>query len=131
MKRILKKSDLARELAKKTGFYIKNMELVLNALDEVILENMKQAKVDAPSKLYLAQGFYIEGRRKKESEAVDPRNQEKILSPEKVVPKATFSQHFRNKLFSEPHGYEKTRRNRLYESHRKAKREQQENGGDE
>lgn len=107
--RKVKGDELARRLAKKTNFYIKNMNEVVSALSEVIVEVLREAEYDENVRLYLSGGFYIEGTRVAEHESIDPRDHSKCITPEKVIPKAVFNQIFRDKLFKEPHGYQEKR----------------------
>lgn len=127
MKRVMNKDDLVRAVAEKSGFYISSCKVMVEALEEVILENMKLAKVGADSELYIAKGLYFHGTRKAEHEARDPRNQNIIITPEKVIPSCEFKQSFRDKLYSGGRGYEKKRRIRQYNMAQKAKKE---SGGD-
>ena len=99
MNRIMKKPELARALSQKTGFYIMNMEEVVDALGEIILENFQSATYEEPSELHLTAGVVIGGKRVPEHEAVDPRNQETIITPEKVIPYAVFKTSIRQKLY--------------------------------
>ncbi len=98
MKQIIKKDDLVNELAERTNFYKKNMLDVVEALADIILENMQTASFDQPSELHLRHGVIIGGRRVPKREAKDPRTGETIMSPEKVIPYATFKPSVRQKL---------------------------------
>ena len=102
MKRVMNRDDLARALAEKTGFYVKNMTDVTVALEEIVLENLQTATFDEDSELLIAPGVVIGGRRVPAREAKDPRTGEVILSPEKVIPYATFKQSIRQKLYNRP-----------------------------
>lgn len=124
MKRIIKKNDLVDILSQRTGFYKKNMLEVVNALEEIILENMKMAKFDQDSEIHLAKGFYVGGKRKATCESKDPRNGSACITPEKVIPYAVFKPSIRLKLYTEKKGYEKVR----YNNNRKKKSDK--NGGD-
>lgn len=99
MKQIIKKDDLVNELAERTNFYKKNMLEVVEALADIILENMQTASFDQPSELHLRHGVIIGGRRVPKREAKDPRTGETIMSPEKVIPYATFKPSVRQKLY--------------------------------
>ena len=46
MKRILKKKDIANELAERCNFYKYSMEAVVDALEDIIIENMGEATFD-------------------------------------------------------------------------------------
>lgn len=122
------KDDLVRAIAKKSGFYISNCKVMIEALEEVILENMRLARTGEDSELYIAKGLYFHGIRKAEHEARDPRNQNIIITPEKVIPSCEFRQSFRDKLYSGGRGYERKRRIRQYNMTQKTKKK---NGGDD
>lgn len=109
MDRIMKKPELANELASRTGFYKKNMRDVVNALEDIIEEHFQTAKIGADSELHLAPGVVLVGKRKPAGEAKDPRTGEIIISPEKVIPSAIFKQSIRLKLYKKPKGYKKKR----------------------
>jgi nucleoid DNA-binding protein len=102
MERIMNREDLARALAEKTGFFVKNMNEVTVALEEIVLENLLEATFEEDSELLIAPGVVIGGRRVPAREAKDPRTGEMILSPEKVIPYATFKQSIRQKLYNRP-----------------------------
>lgn len=99
MERIIKKDQLIDELSKRTQFYKKNMKEVVEALSDIILENMQSATLEEPSELHLRHGVIIGGRRVPEREAKDPRTGEIIMSPEKVIPYAVFKPSVRQKLY--------------------------------
>ena len=98
MKRVLKKKDIANELAKRCDFYKYSMEAVVDALEDIIIENMGEATFDEDAKIQLANGLTIGARRFPEREVRDPRNQNKITTPEKVIPFAKFTYTFRQKI---------------------------------
>ena len=98
MDRVLKRDDLARLLAKKTGFYIKNMDEVLRALDEIIVENMSAATKTEPSEIHLSHGFVFGGRYAPKREVKDPRNGNLVMTPAKYIPYARFKTSFRQKI---------------------------------
>lgn len=102
MERIIKKPELVDELSVRTGFYKKNMKDVVDALSDIVEEHFTTAEFGADSELHLAPGVVLCGERKPEQEAVDPRNGEKIITPEKVLPYAIFKQSIRKKLYVQP-----------------------------
>ena len=107
MKRIMKKEDLAIELANRTGFYRKNTREIANALADIIIEHFNTATFDEPSELHLAPGLVLVGTRKPEGTSIDPRDRSEIVSPEKVIPSAIFKPSLRLKLYKKPKGYKK------------------------
>ena len=110
MERIMKKSELVDELSARTGFYKKNMKEVVDALSDIIEEHFQTAEFGADSELHLAPGVVLKGTRKPAGEAKDPRTGEAIISPEKVIPSATFKQSIRLKLYKKPKGYKKKKK---------------------
>lgn len=99
MERIMKKQELIDELASRTEFYKKNMKVVVEALEDIILENLQSAELGQDSELHLAPGVVICGQRTPQREAKDPRNGEIIITPEKVIPYAVFKTSIRQKLY--------------------------------
>lgn len=99
MEQIIKKDDLIDLLAERTGFYKYNMKDVVEALADIILENMQTATFEQPSELHLRHGVVIGGKRVPKRKAKDPRTGEDIMSPEKVIPYAIFKPSVRQKLY--------------------------------
>lgn len=102
MKRVMKKEDLAAELASRCDFYKKNMMLVVEELSEIIIENMAMAKFNEPSEIQLAPGIIIGGKRIPERESVDPRDGSTIIAVERVRPYVTFKDSVKRKLKEQP-----------------------------
>lgn len=107
MERIMKKEDLAIELAERTGFYRKNTRELVNVLADIIIEHFETATLNEPSELHLAPGLILVGTRKPEGKSIDPRDRSEIISPEKVIPSAVFKPSLRLKLYKKPKGYKK------------------------
>jgi nucleoid DNA-binding protein len=105
MSKIVKRQDLVDLLAKKTNFYKYNMKTVVAALEEIIYETLQDATFEQDSEIHLAPGLVILGHREPEKEAKDPRTGEKIISPEKVIPRANFRPTLRLALYKKPKGY--------------------------
>ena len=110
MERIMKKPELAEELAARTGFFKKNAKEFVEALSDIIIEHFETAELGADSELHLAPGVVLVGKRKPAGEAKDPRTGEIVISPEKVIPSAVFKQSVRLKLYKKPKGYKKKKR---------------------
>lgn len=98
MERVLKRKELVDELAARTGFFKYNIDTILDALDDVIVENMSAATKTEPSEIHLSLGFVFGGRYAPRREAVDPRNGEKIMTKAKFIPYARFKTSFRQKI---------------------------------
>ena len=97
----MKKPELTDELAARTGFYKKNMKEVVDAHSDIVEAHFHAAEFGADSELHLAPGVVLCGERKPEQESIDPRNREKIITPEKVLPYAIFKQSIRKKLYTQ------------------------------
>ena len=102
MERIMKKQELINELSERTGFFKKDMSVVVNALEKIVSEHFNTATFDEPSEFHIAPGVVICGRRTPERESIDPRDRSTITTPEKVVPFAVFKPSIRKKLYVQP-----------------------------
>lgn len=98
MERVLKRKELVNELAKRTGFYKKNLDEMLDALDDVIVENMSAATKTEPSEIHLSLGFVFGGRYAPKREVRDPRNGNVVMTAAKYIPYARFKPSFRQKI---------------------------------
>ena len=98
MERVLKRKQLVDELAKRTGFYKQNIHDMLDALDDIIVENMSAATKTEPSEVHLSLGFVFGGRYTPRREVRDPRNGSVLMTPAKYIPYAKFKPSFRKKI---------------------------------
>lgn len=98
MERVLKRKELVDELSIRTGFYKKNIDAILDALDDVIVENMSAATKKNPSEIHLSHGFVFGGRYSPKHEVRDPRNGNVVMTPAKYIPYARFKTSFRKKI---------------------------------
>lgn len=98
MDRVLKRKQLVDELHLRTGFFKKNIDEILDALDDVIVENMSAATKTEPSEIHLSHGFVFGGRYSPKHEVKDPRNGETVMTPAKYIPYARFKTSFRQKI---------------------------------
>ena len=98
MERVLKRKELVDELSIRTGFYKKNIDAILDALDDVIVENMSTATKKDPSEIHLSHGFVFGGRYSPKHEVRDPRNGDVVMTPAKYIPYARFKTSFRKKI---------------------------------
>ena len=99
MERIIKKQELIDELADRTGFFKKNMKDVVDALEDIVVENLQTATFEQNSEFHIAPGVVICGRRTPEHESLNPQDRSTIITPEKVVPYAVFKPSIRQKLY--------------------------------
>lgn len=98
MERVLKRKQLVDELAKRTNFYKQNLNEILDALDDIIVENMSMATKTEPSEIHLSLGFVFGGRYTPKREVRDPRNGNVVMTPAKYIPYARFKTSFRKKI---------------------------------
>lgn len=98
MERVLKRKQLVDELSQRTGFYKQNIHDMLDALDDIIVENMSMATKTEPSEVHLSLGFVFGGRYTPRREVRDPRNGNVVMTPAKYIPYAKFKTSFRKKI---------------------------------
>ena len=98
MERVLKRKQLVDELAKRTNFYKHNLNEILDALDDIIVDNMSMATKTEPSEIHLSLGFVFGGRYTPKREVRDPRNGNVVMTPAKYIPYARFKTSFRKKI---------------------------------
>lgn len=107
MERIMKKQEIIDEIAARTKFYKCNIKDMVEALQDIIVEHFETAEIGANSEFYLAPGIVLVGVRKPAGEAKNPATGDTVISPEKVVPKATFKTSLRQKLYKKSKYYKK------------------------
>lgn len=90
--------DIVNELNERTGFYKKNIRTLLDALEDIIIENMNMATYDQQSEIALFTGWRLGAKRVPERPYCDPRNREEIITPEKLIPHCKLKQSFRQKI---------------------------------
>lgn len=90
--------DIVNELNERTGFYKKNIRTLLDALEDIIIENMNMATYDKPSEIALFTGWRLGAKRVPERPYCDPRNREEIITPEKLIPHCKLKQSFRQRI---------------------------------
>lgn len=98
MEKILKKKELVNELSARTGFYKMHLSEILDALDDIIVENMGLADKDGNSEIHLSHGFVFGGRFAPARPAKDPRTNTDIITPAKIIPYVKFKPSFRKKI---------------------------------
>lgn len=95
---MIKKSEIANRVRKKTDFYKGAIETMLDAFSDVIIEALSEADLDENVEIQVAKGIVVGGRRVPEHPAKDPRNQADIMVPERVLPYVRFSETFKEKI---------------------------------
>lgn len=90
--------DIVDEISARTGYYKKDLRVVLKTLDKIIIESMNMATYDDPSEIILFSGWRLGAKRVPERPYCDPRNREEIITPEKLIPYCKLKQSFRQRL---------------------------------
>lgn len=101
MKKFINQDDVIDVLNAKTGFFKKDLRLVMEALEETLVEYMATATLDQPSEIRLFHGWKIGAKVLPEREAKDPRNGADIITPEKLSPYCKFETTLKAKLNTE------------------------------
>lgn len=100
MKKFMNQDDVVDVLNQKTGFYKKDLRIVMDALEETLVEYMTTATQDKPSEIRLFHGWKIGAKLTPERAAKDPRNGADIITPEKLIPYCRFETTLKQKLNS-------------------------------
>ena len=98
IKKFMTQSDVVDTIKQQTGFFKKDIQVVIDALDDIIIDNMRMATVDEPSEIKLFHGWKLGGKRLPERPYRDPRNGQSIVTPEKVVPYCQFKLSIRQRI---------------------------------
>lgn len=98
MERVMHREELVNELASRTKFFKHNINTILDALDDVIVENMSMATKKEPSEIRLSLGFVFGGKYTPKREVRNPKTGETVMTPAKFIPYAKFSPSFRKKI---------------------------------
>lgn len=88
-------ADIIQILRQKTGYYKKDLRVVLNALNDAIITVLATAKIDEPVQIKLFDGFYIQAKFEPERPARDPRTGEWITAREKIKPNVQVRRWFK------------------------------------
>lgn len=108
MDRYIDQFDVVDMLAKKTGYYKYQIREVMDALEEIIYENMQTATYDEPSECRLFFGFILGAKRIPARKKRHPYSQEMVDIVEHLNPYATFKKTFRKKINEFTEGNENT-----------------------
>ena len=95
--RQMTQKDIVDELKERTGFYKMHIRTLLEALDDIIVENMNTATYDEPSEIILFKGWRLGAKRLPDREWREPRGGTTI-TPEKLIPYCKLKQSFRQRI---------------------------------
>ena len=103
---VITKDQLARSLAEKTEYYLKDVKNLLSAMDEVVKEYFAEVTDDEEVMIQVTQGIKVGCSVQPERARRNPQTQEDIICAPTVKPKARFSSEFRNLIQKKTEGRE-------------------------
>ena len=92
---LITKDRMARDLAEKTGYYLKDIKTVLSAMDEQVKEYFTQVTDEDDIVVQICEGVKISAHLVEPRERINPKTREPIIVKATVKPAAKFSQDFR------------------------------------
>ena len=92
------REDMIKKLSDKSGYYQKDIRMLLQCLDEVVFEELSSVTDDEEILIQLVSGIKVKTAIVPERDRVDPRNQKPITVKATVKPACKFSQDYRFKL---------------------------------
>lgn len=92
------REDIIKKLSDTSGYYQKDIRVLLQCLDEVVFEELSSVIDDEEISIQLVSGIKVKTAIVPERNRVDPRNQQPITVKATVKPACKFSQDYRLKL---------------------------------
>lgn len=92
------REDMIKKLSDKSGYYQKDIRMLLQCLDEVVFEELCNATLDEDVKIQIMTGIKLGCKKTPERQRKDPRNQNDIVVAESPKLFTKFSQDFKLKL---------------------------------
>ena len=92
------REDMVKRLSAKSGYYQKDIRVLLQAMDEVVFDALCEVSDDNDVSVQLVQGIKVSVHVVPERDRVDPRTQEPVVVKATVKPACKFSQDYRLKL---------------------------------
>ncbi len=102
------REEMIKKLSDKSGYYQKDIRVLLQCLDEVVFEELSGVTDDEEVSIQLVSGIKVKTAVVPERDRVDPRNQKPIVVKATVKPACKFSQDYRFKL---QEAYENSKKN--------------------
>lgn len=90
------KDQMARDIAEKTGFFLKDIKVVLSAMDNVVKEYFGQVTDDEEISVQIVEGCKIGCSIVPERERKNPKTGEPVICAATCKPFSKFSEGFRN-----------------------------------
>lgn len=98
VKSYMTQDDVIDELKERTEFYKRDLRIVLEALDDIIVAHMNTATYDEPSEMRLFKGWRLGAKRVPERQLYDPRNRNEVITPEKLKPYCQFKNSYKQRI---------------------------------
>lgn len=92
------KDQMARDLAEKTGYYLKDVKTVLSAMDGVVKEYFSEVTDDEEVSVQIVEGIKISCKVVPERERVNPATGEPVVCKATVKPGVKYSTVFRDTI---------------------------------
>lgn len=92
------REDMIKKLSERSGYYQKDIRLLLQCFDDVVFEELCNATLEEEVQVQLISGLKCNVKILGERERVNPQTQEPIIVGETARPYAKFSQVFKIKL---------------------------------
>lgn len=92
---LVTKDMMAREIAERSGYFLKDVKVVLSIMDTVVKDYFAQVTDDEEVMIQLTQGIKCGCSVVPERQRKNPKTQEDIVCAPTVKPKTVFSQDFR------------------------------------
>ena len=92
------REEMVRRLSERSGYYMKDVRVLLQSMDEVVFEALCEATLEEEVQIQMVSGIKCGCKIVPLRDRVDPRTQEPITVGETAKPFAKFSQDYRLKL---------------------------------
>lgn len=92
------KDQMARDLAEKTGYYLKDVKTLLTAMDEVVKEYFAKVTEEEDVSVQIVEGIKISCKVVPERERVNPATGEPVVCKATVKPGVKYSTVFRDAI---------------------------------
>jgi nucleoid DNA-binding protein len=92
------KDQMARKLAEKTGYYLRDVKILLSAMDDVVKEYFAEVTDDEDIAVQIVEGVKLSCKVVPERERVNPSTGEPIICKATVKPGVKYSTVFRETI---------------------------------
>ena len=93
---IVTKDQMARKLAEKTGYYLRDVKILLSAMDEVVKEYFAEVTETEDVSVQVVEGIKVSCKVVPERERVNPATGEPVVCKATVKPGVKYSTVFRD-----------------------------------